>query len=431
MFPTIRKPTRGVASSFAMALALASGAVLATAATAPDVMAQGKKDKKQTSGPAYSDGFRAVYAPVANMASGEAADYNAVRGQLPAVEAAIENDEDRYAAGNLTLIAGNQLSDGALQRKGLELMLASGKVDPAKVGQFQSFVGGLAVNQKDYAAAETALAASVASGYKPENVASDITLDPQTQLLQVYLLSKQGAKAAQAVQALRQSASASLPEMWLQLGLQGALDSQNNAAANELAAALMGAYPTQKNIGLAQQVAVSMNDFTPAAELDLLRLMRDSGTLSRKVEYQRYIENADARVMSNEVEDVLALGLSKGQFTSSDPYYVDVKSVVDQRKDVDRKDLPSIVADADKGNGKSAMAAADVLYSLDDFARAEKYYLMAAEKGGIDANAALTRAGISQYKQGKIAEAQATFGKVSGGHAAVAKLWSAYVGTKA
>ncbi len=64
----------------------------------------------------------------------EGGDYASAKAQLPTVIAAIETPDDRYMAGNLTLLLGNKLKDPVLQRQGLELMLASGKVDPAQVG---------------------------------------------------------------------------------------------------------------------------------------------------------------------------------------------------------------------------------------------------------------------------------------------------------
>ena len=51
-------------------------------------------------------------------------------------------------------------------------------------------------------------------------------------------------------------------------------------------------------------------------------------------------------------------------------------------------------------------------------------------KPGVDQNRVLTRLGIAQIDQGKAAEAQATFAKVQGARAPVAKLWSAYAASK-
>ena len=421
MFRLISNPVRNAASSLALAMAMTGAAVTGTAVFAPAAMAQ--------EAPSYSEQFVGVYTPVAAMTQGEAPNFEAARGQLPAVEAAVQNADDRYAAGNLFLVTGNTLKDASLQRRGLELMLASGKVEPERVGQFHSFIGNLALTAQDYGVAERSLQAALDAGYIPAEAQTDILVHPQSQLLQTYLLAEEGGKAVSTLQRLA-AAGDDLPERWIQLGLQGALDTQDAAAAGDLAALLVTRYPNEKNFSLAQRIAVSMNDFTEPAELDLLRLMRESGSLTRKEEYQAYIQDADPRIMSNEVVDVLAEGLRDGHFTSSEPFYVEVKSIVDQRMAADRNEIDSIVRDADNGSGRDALSAADVLYSLDDFARAETYYMMAADKGGVDAGTALTRAGIAQYKQGKFAEAQATFDRVTGNHATVARLWSAYAASK-
>src|SRR5690606_19895024 len=126
--------------------------------------------QKKQKGPANSRGFAAVYQPVATASNAEGADFNAIKAEVPAIVAAVENEADRFAAGNLVLITGNKLSDAALQRQGLELMVASGLAEPAQVPQFNFFIGNLAINAKDYTAARTALEAAKACGYVDPNI---------------------------------------------------------------------------------------------------------------------------------------------------------------------------------------------------------------------------------------------------------------------
>src|SRR5690606_14477212 len=116
--PVGRRSLRGVASALAL---FAGVAVVSTGLTSTVAVAQ-KKQK----GPANSRGFAAVYQPAATASNAEGADFNAIKAQVPAIVAAVENEADRFAAGNLVLITGNKRSDAALQRQGLELMFASG-----------------------------------------------------------------------------------------------------------------------------------------------------------------------------------------------------------------------------------------------------------------------------------------------------------------
>lgn len=415
MFSPLRKPARGLASSLALALSLAGGAAVGTAVFAPSAYAQD-----------YSKEFVAVYQPAANLTQGEAPDFNAAKAQIAAVEAAAKTADDRYAAGNFMLIVGNKLEDRGLQRRGLESMLASGKVEPERVGQFQSFVGNIAYDAGDYLGARNALEAAVAAGYD----------DPNMRGLIVETFYKQEDFAGGVAYTMNlvqevESAGGQVPEQWLLRALQSSYDAGLVKESTDVSLALLERFPTTKNWVNATQVIGAVGNFDTQAELDLLRLMRISGALQQPNEFTRYIENADPRIMSNEVEDVLAAGLAAGVFSSGDTYYVDVKSVVDQRKGSDAAEVGAFMRDADSGAGKDALNAADVLYSLDRFADAEKYYAMAAEKGGVDTATALTRKGIAQVQQGKYAEAQATFGEISGARAPLASLWSAYAQSKA
>src|SRR6187402_3288998 len=128
MSTSARRTATGFGSAFAMAIALAGGAAVVTAATAAPAAAQ--------------------------------------RGRS-------------NAARNLILTLGNKLKDAQLQRQGLEMMVASGKVDPAQLGQFQFFIGSLAYDARDWAAARTALQAAAAAGYAGEG-------NPEAMIAETY-----------------------------------------------------------------------------------------------------------------------------------------------------------------------------------------------------------------------------------------------------
>src|SRR5687767_6412346 len=123
--PRLSRPSRGrnragSGATLALVLAVVSGAFAAPAlAQAPAAQAQ----------PEYkpSRGFGKVYQPIAVIANDAAGDFAAARAQLPAMLAAVENEDDRFLAGNLHYTLGVKLRDRALQQQGMELMLASGK----------------------------------------------------------------------------------------------------------------------------------------------------------------------------------------------------------------------------------------------------------------------------------------------------------------
>ena len=420
MLPTARlRSFRGAASSLAMVLALSGGAVIGTAVTGAPAFAQEQ--------PKYSKAFVEAYSPVAEVANAETGDFAAAKSQLETVYAAVENEDDRNAAGNLALILGNKLKDPALQRRGLEMMLQSGKVAPEQVGQFQFFVGNLAYSAQDWAAARTALEAAVAAGYTQD--------DPEGLIAETYFSggqAEQGLDYLKGVAEQRMAAGQPVPEAWLLRGLRTAYESKLADQATDYSALLVQSSPTQRNWLQSLQVVNAMNSLEPQVQLDLLRLMLATDSLTERNEFANYIEAADVRVMSNEVLRVLERGVQAGVFTADDTYYTEVKSLADERAPIDRQEAPGLAAEASSAaNGTAAMSAGDVFLSLADYAQAETMFQLALEKGGGDRDRALTRLGIAQAQQGKNDAAKSSFEQVSGARAPVAKMWTAYVETKA
>jgi tetratricopeptide (TPR) repeat protein len=364
---------------------------------------------------------------MAAIVNAEGGDYAAAKAQVPGVVAAIETPDDRNAAGNLILILGNKLKDSQLQRQGLELMVASGKTDPAQLGQFQFFIGSLAYDAKDWAAARTALQAAVAAGYTQD--------DPEPMIAETYFGEGQSAQGLAFLKALadkRVAAGQQIPDSWLTRALQIAYQARLADQAIEWSARLVAQSPNQTNWQRALQVVNSLHELDPQSQLDLLRLMLATNAMSERAEFVSYIEAADPRVMSNEVAKVLAAGLQAGVFNTSEEYYGEIKRIVDQRAPEDRRDAPGLATEArSAANGAAAQNAGDVFLSLGSWAEAEEMYAMALQKGVPDRDRALTRLGIAQAQQGKKAEAKATFGQVGGARVPVARMWTAFVESRA
>ena len=152
----------GIGSAFALAIALAS-ATAATPALAQAPAAQAQANYKP------SRGFGKVYEPIATIANAEAGDFAAARGKLPALIAAIENEDDRYLAGNVHFTLGLKLRDRALQQQGMELMLASGKATPQAAAEMNYYLGEWAYDAQQWARARQCLPTARAGGYTQGN----------------------------------------------------------------------------------------------------------------------------------------------------------------------------------------------------------------------------------------------------------------------
>ncbi|MDG5751228.1 hypothetical protein P8R33_08935 [Qipengyuania sp. XHP0211] len=409
----------GAASTLAMALALATGAaVTATALEAP-ALAQ-KKAK-----PSYSKGFIAGYAPLQEALSAENPDPATVKAAIPGAVAAIENEDDRFAAGGAIVNAGQKFNDNALARQGLELMLASGKVAPEQVGPYNFMIGQVAYNAKEYAAARSALEAAMAAGYTDNN--------PEAIIAETYFAENRDAEGlaylSNALEA-RKAAGGTLEEDWIKRGLAVAYRGDMKAEAIKFANMYVSEFPSETSWRDAIAILLNTGGYDKPATLDLLRLGRRAGTLNDARLYGEYVEAADYRRLPAEVVSVIDEGQSKGFLSENDAYLVDTRKQAADRAAADRADMDGLLTDARKSGATLAtvMAAGDAMLSMGRPAEAEEFYLKASTMSGADTPMALTRLGIAQYDQGNYAEAQATFNRVEGARQAIANLWGVYSG---
>ena len=432
--------------SIRFARALTAGALAATAALSAPVSAQDQAPEPVQSqapqgqaprgqarpaqeAPQYnaSRGFTRVYEQVSPIANATTGDFAAARAQVPALLAAIENADDRFLAGNVTYVLGNKLSDRSLQQQGLELMLASGKAPAAAVAEINYFLGEWAYDAQQWARARQYLTAALAAGYTQGNAAGLIV---ETHFHEGQ--HEQGVGSLETLVQQRASAGQEVPEAWLRRGLQAGYDAQNVDLASKWAGMLVDRYPTTDNWTRALQLVGALQPLEPQAQLDLLRLMALTNTLSGRDLYARYVAAADPRVMATEVSRVLAAGAQAGVFGPGDEVYDEAKRVSDERAPAEAGDAARYAAEArGSASGRAAENAGELFLALQSYPQAEEMFKLALEKGGIDRDAALTRLGIAQVQQGKLEEARASFQQVSGTRAVVAKLWSAYAASKA
>ena len=432
MIPTARRRKAG--SALAMALALTGGAAAVTAAVSSPALAQrnGREQQPQPQQQTLSADFQKVYQPVAD-ATNTTGDLAAAKAGIPALLAGVKTPYDRFHAGNILVQLGSKSSDKSLQKQGLELMLASGQASPADAGLFRYFLGGLALDAKDYAGARRELEASLAAGFQGDAAKKQ---DPWGLIAESYFEEGQTAQGLDYLKgaiAQRTAAGQPVTESWLLRGLKVAYDARLADKATEWSALLVANSPSEQNWMQALQVVNALNNPDRQAELDLLRLMALTNSLKDPKDVAKYIEAADPRIMSNEVARVLDNAVQAGLFTRSDTYYTQVKGVIDPRMQADRAEAPNLAATARKAGspGTEGLAAGDVFMSLGSYAEAEEMYKLAIERGGIDRDRALTRLGIAQVHQNKLAEARTTFGQVSGNRTAIARMWTAYIESKA
>jgi tetratricopeptide (TPR) repeat protein len=391
---------------------------------------QGRRQQQQ--GEALSRNFSPLYQAVAN-ATNTTADYAGAKSQVPAMIAAIDTQYDRFFAGNITFQLGAKSSDLALQRRGLELMLESGRGTPADIGLFRYYLGGVFFDQQDYEGARRELQASVAAGFQGN---FEQQQDPWGLIASSYFRQnrfQEGLAFLKNTVTQRAAAGQPVRDAWLGSGLTIATEQGLAAESGEWAALLVQMRPGAASWAQAIQIVGTLAQDDPKTMLDVMRLMSLAGAMRDRNDYVRYIEAADPRIMSNEVARVLDAGVQAGAFTTGEQYYLETKRVVDDNAARDRSEAPALAAEARgaASTARSAQNAGDVYLSLGSFAEAEAMYALGLQKPGADRDLLLTRIGIAQVHQGKYAEAKATLAQVSGTRAALARLWSAYADGRA
>ena len=343
---------------------------------------------------------------------------------LEAAFAAATTPDDKFIAGQLALNLGQLAFDKAMQRRGLQSMVDSGKLSPADTAKFQFYIGGLSYDMKEYPAARSALQASIAGGYS-ENGIDGLLAD-------AYINDNLQAEGIKVLDDAVTKRGAAAPEDWIRKGIVVAYKGKMPAPAIKFATRLVQYYPTQDNWALALSVVRDMSTFQNQEQIDLLRLMARTNSFSEARDYIEYIQAADPRRLPAEALKIVNMGVASGKLQLSDPFVADAKSIATARIAEDRASLVAMERDARAAGATAAtaMAAGDAFLSHDNAVKAEEMYKLALTKPGVDMPRALNRLGIVQTDQGKFAEAQETFGKVTGVRAPIAELWSAFAKSK-
>lgn len=427
--PAVRAARSG--SKLALAIALVAGTTLGvTALETPAFAAKKEKKTKEAEAPKanYSKGFVAAYSPINDMYQVEPKDNAAITAGIPGMVAAVETPDDRFAAGNLIYSFGRATSDRALQRKGVDMMLESGKIPAQALGDYNFLAGQLAYQDKDWETSRTRLKAAIDTGYSSS--------DPQAIISETYFSQDKYAEGLEYLAAeinKRVAAGNGVDQAWLQRGI--AIAYKNGFSDTAAGFARMNAkmFPGRDSWGDAIAIERNFNDFESQETLDIMRLAMRTGSLRNERDYVDYIEVADARRLPAEVNATVDAGLAAGLLNTSDVFVAESRSTAKGRLSADQAELPALERDARKPSSTAltATAAGDAFLSYGKAAQAEEMYTIALSKTGADTPRVMTRLGIAQVDQGKTEEAKATFAKVTGKRAPIAKLWSVYAEQKA
>lgn len=352
------------------------------------------------------------------------------KAKLDAAAAAASTPGDKLKLAEMTRTYGVLVEDVALQHQGLVQMLDSGLLQPQMVGQVQFLAGVTAYQKADYAGAVKYLQPAMESGYRDQQGLL------QSVLSDAYKRTGNSAGALQVAQAdiaAAKAAGVKPSDASIRTALQVAYDAKQAGPAIDLAVQLVQAYPTKASWSSSIAVVRALGGYQSQELVDLMRLMGRTGSYTDERDYVEYIQAVDPRRLPGEAQRVIEAGTAAGKLRASDPFVTEARSVISGRLSADRASLAGLERDARAAgaSGATVSGAGDAFLSYGEPAKAEALYAIALNKPGVDTDRVLTRLGIAQVDQGKNAEAQASFAKVSGARKAIAQLWSAYAAQKA
>lgn len=434
-----RRQLPGLARQLALAVALASGtAVLAVPGFADAAHAQKrdkkKEDEKAAAKPVYSKEFVAGYQAIETASKAPGADLNAIKAQLDALLPQAVSPDEQIAIGGLIFNTGITAKDEAFQFKGVELMLASGKVQPAEVPRFTLVAFQLAASLKQYDKARSYLQRAMDLNYADAKISAS---DLQMNMAELYFSEDrniEGLKYLSDAIAQRKAQGQPVDARWYRRGISVAYTNQIVPQVYDFVTAWVIDNPQPENWRDAVNLTRNLNDFDAPVMLDLLRLSRQLDMIQDKNEYIYYIEAADARRLPKEVKDVIDQANARGVIPKGSDSFVDEQlTIASGHIASDRADLPALERDANAAAAtyRTVVAAGDAFLSYGEHAKAAGFYQKSLALAGADTNLVLTRLGIALIGAGDFAAAREALAKVEGPRLPIAKLWTAYAAQQA
>jgi hypothetical protein len=410
------------ASTTALALSLALGAVAVTGAT--PAAAKKKDDAAQATKAQYSDGFRKVAPPVQDAIAKK--DWATAKTNLPAVQAAASTDDDKYAAASFALQIAQNTNDAAGTSAAIDAMLATGKAPAELQIQLYTAQGQSAFNAGKFDAADRAF--TQVNQLKPN--------DPDILISLAAVKSREGQNAAalplvdQAIQAKKASGQP-VDEDWYRRSLAMAYDAKMGPQVVKYGQQLVDAYPRADIWRVALQTFRETNQLDPQADLDTLRLMRATNSLAGERDYYEYANTALNRGFPGEAKAVIDQGMSSNMVDNkslaTSKALAEIKSVAGTKIAADKADLPNSDKKARAAtDGKPALLTGDAYMGYGQYPQAIDLYKVALQKSGADANLVNLHMGEALALSGQKPAAAQAFAAVTGSNQALAQYWAIY-----
>jgi len=404
----------------ATAMAAVLGCALMTTAT-PAAAQKKEKPKKEEAAKGGGISISKEFMPAAKKMeeAQKAKDPAAMQAALTAGQPTATTPDDKYYVGSYQLQLGILNKDQTLQAQGLDAMLETGRTPAENAGIYNFYSGNFAYGAKNYAKAIQRLEAAKAAG------STESALAPM--LMDSYLNGGQIDKGWEIAKAGIDSARAAGTKPSEELYVRPAQAFQKANRTNEMLDVLtmrVQDYPTPATWRNTLYILLQQAAGDKELNLDILRLMRATNSMTQRPEYLEYAGLATEAGYPGEVVAVIRQGQNSGAIPKTDSHF---GSILESQGPRAASDAAAVAADASKpatlDNPKAARATADALVGNGEAAKAIPLYEAALKAAPAD-SLIQYRLGVAQALAGQGDAAVASFAKVQGNRLRLAQLWT-------
>lgn len=326
---------------------------------------------------------------------------------------AVGSRDGRHVLALYQLELGGLRNDNSLRAPALDELIASELTRPAKLAGYLAARGSIAFQLRDFETASRHWTRLLEMSPNDPDVLANLAQVRQAQN------DPQGAAdlLARAI-AARTAAGGPISEIWyrqrMSLANQAALLRPAIAAGR----ALVGAYPSPRNWREALVVYRQLAAPRDGLEIDLLRLMRFIGALSRGAEYQRMAQLLNRAAAAVEAKAVLDEGVARGLLIARESPTREIIAEVDRTIPRDRVRVEAMQRQRPAAN---MLALANALAGSGRHAEAIPLYRAALDGADADAAEVNVRLGMVLLLAGQRPQAEAAFRLAAEDEAALAQ----------
>lgn len=406
-------------SALAAALAVCGVSLMATA---PAVA------QKEAAKPRNFKLSKEERAPLAALQTAVLAkDTAAATAALPAAKAAAKGADARFVLGQLEFQLGRDTNNAQLQADGVEWMIQSGSVASADLPGLYQAQASLALNARDNQKAEVALGKLME--LRPNDPSAILSM---AQLKTNQKKSVEAVALLQRAIAMQKASGQPVEESWYQVALKNAFDGKLAAQSFQISRDWLAAYPKPKNWRDAILIYRELGAPDKATELDALRLLRFTRSLSGERDFFDIADALSKGGYPGEVKAVLDEGISGKIIDGTRPMFAQLRSSASSKIAEDKASLPSgEKAALAASTGTQALKIADAYFGYGEYAKAITLYRAALQKGSVDPNLVNTRLGMALTMAGQKAEALAALKSITGPRAELASFLQIWLSQRA